>query len=388
MRCSPAHPRSRGEHYGVVGEGGDDPGSSPLARGALRRVDGTGTVTGLIPARAGSTGRRARGSAETSAHPRSRGEHEADAAKYAANVGSSPLARGAHRGGWGVMGWAGLIPARAGSTGSQRRCPGASWAHPRSRGEHLGDEATPDPGLGSSPLARGARLGGADAGADNGLIPARAGSTTVPDGVSRTSPAHPRSRGEHLPGPECRAAVAGSSPLARGAHGLQRVGHPRQRLIPARAGSTATCTPTSARRRAHPRSRGEHTWEAFTPLNRDGSSPLARGALPAAGGGRQGARLIPARAGSTPSRPPRWWRRPAHPRSRGEHLTPGTLDGNTAGSSPLARGALAPADDLGLLVGLIPARAGSTSASRWSRCPPRAHPRSRGEHEPLGCPST
>ena len=50
-----AHPRSRGEHYGLYTTGAVDEGSSPLARGTQRVHSGNQRIPGLIPARAGNT---------------------------------------------------------------------------------------------------------------------------------------------------------------------------------------------------------------------------------------------------------------------------------------------------------------------------------------------
>ena len=71
---------------------------------------------------------------------------------------------------------------------------------------------------------------------------------------------------------------------------------------------------------------------------------------------------------------------PDHPRSRGEHVLPVMVSVSLYGSSPLARGALVRELLSGLAAGIIPARAGSTTACRTSRTSPRDHPRSRGEH--------
>ena len=90
--------------------------------------------------------------------------------------------------------------------------------------------------------------------------------------------------------------------------------------------------------------------------------------------------LIPARAGSTvPTRGTRWLGR-AHPRSRGEH--PGGMVNVIvwSGSSPLARGARRRSTPPGRSLGLIPARAGSTEPGDLLAHLGEAHPRSRGEH--------
>ena len=52
-------------------------GSSPLTRGAQVGVFVEAELGGLIPAHAGSTGRRCTAPACMRAHPRSRGEHAA-----------------------------------------------------------------------------------------------------------------------------------------------------------------------------------------------------------------------------------------------------------------------------------------------------------------------
>ena len=69
-----------------------------------------------------------------------------------------------------------------------------------------------------------------------------------------------------------------------------------------------------------------------------GSSPLTRGKPFGMRNVSPGWGLIPAHAGKTlRSCDPRALRR-AHPRSRGENLTPGTGASLSAGSSPLTRG--------------------------------------------------
>ena len=111
-----------------------------------------------------------------------------------------------------------------------------------------------------------------------------------------------------------------------------------------------------------------------------GSSPLARGARCCAIGVVRSTRIIPARAGSTVPRRDSIGRAWDHPRSRGEHeiqLIPAWLGD---GSSPLARGALSDRTIDVLVVGIIPARAGSTPDSPTLQETDSDHPRSRGEH--------
>ena len=153
-----AHPRSRGEHEGQGRAGRGERGSSPLARGTLffRRVDNL--VSGLIPARAGNTMRRCLRFPIRRAHPRSRGEHGATFAAFRDPSGSSPLARGTRWDDAPLETFTGLIPARAGNTVYASWVPRKFRAHPRSRGEHGAQAARAAGEVGSSPLARGTHL--------------------------------------------------------------------------------------------------------------------------------------------------------------------------------------------------------------------------------------
>ena len=74
---------------------------------------------GLIPARAGNIAPVAGYGCGGGAHPRSRGEHLGDILKNAWKLGSSPLARGTYKLTPGGAGIGGLIPARAGNISLQ-----------------------------------------------------------------------------------------------------------------------------------------------------------------------------------------------------------------------------------------------------------------------------
>ena len=131
-------------------------------------------------------------------------------------VGSSPLARGTHSDNFSERQVTGLIPARAGNTVDFFEWPPRCWAHPRSRGEHVVSHSPLSSFRGSSPLARGTRNGRSVHKRRDGLIPARAGNTLKTSSPVSLVWAHPRSRGEHLPGEHESGAYEGSSPLARG----------------------------------------------------------------------------------------------------------------------------------------------------------------------------
>ena len=110
-------------------------------------------------------------------------------------------------------------------------------------------------------------------------------------------------------------------------------------LIPAHAGSTRCGVLGLLRRRAHPRSRGEHSITRHTSTFSAGSSPLTRGAPIANLSDYFVFGLIPAHAGSTILPAGEKFARWAHPRSRGEHLILGREFRLRGGSSPLTRGA-------------------------------------------------
>ena len=151
----------------------------------------------------------------------------------------------------------GLIPARAGNTEHGEHGHRRIGAHPRSRGEHLSAPAGATSAKGSSPLARGTRV--------EHLL------------KFQKPRAHPRSRGEHQEHYKGQPRQMGSSPLARGTPDgdwARRVGIG---LIPARAGNTSLTSHQPHAKRAHPRSRGEHLYSVISTYFIVGSSPLARG---------------------------------------------------------------------------------------------------------------
>ena len=159
----------------------------------------------------------------------------------------------------------------------------------------LGCECKP----GSSPPVRGALQVGKGCSCIHGLIPARAGSTSRPSVQSRGGRAHPRPCGEHPMKFRKRSTVLGSSPPVRGAPSAGHELKDQRGLIPARAGSTKLPNLPRNSARAHPRPCGEHSWRALRMSGVLGSSPPVRGALDAIGVSLPPNGLIPARAGST-----------------------------------------------------------------------------------------
>ena len=176
------------------------------------------------------------------------------------------------------------------------------------------------------------------------------------------------------------ASASGSSPLTRGTlHGAGNRVY-RCRLIPARAGNTSGKSPTGRAQSAHPRSRGEHSTSIFLVWLKPGSPPLARGTHLALLYGANAFRLTPARAGNTSARKWSISSPAAHPRSRGEHFYRRRCGCLRRGSPPLARGTQDRVRAYLAAYRLTPARAGNTVAKRSLRRWVKAHPRSRGEH--------
>ena len=174
--------------------------------------------------------------------------------------------------------------------------------------------------------------------------------------------------------------TGGSSPLTRGKQPVQGFLGLPVRLIPARAGKTVARLRRRDHPKAHPRSRGENLLHVGIGHGAAGSSPLARG-KPWNGLDADGTPgLIPARAGKTTAARRRGRETWAHPRSRGENGLLSCARAGTGGSSPLARGKRDPGGDADRVEGLIPARAGKTYPRCGGQSPAEAHPRSRGEN--------
>ena len=152
------HPRSRGEYAEESRYDCRKQGSSPLSRGILSGHIRNHRTGRIIPALAGNTIVFLASADLTTDHPRSRGEYWGRTLESRIMSGSSPLSRGipCHR----ILTWCSprIIPALAGNTVAHtcKRC--ATWDHPRSRGEYLGQHVNNMNAGGSSPLSRGIRL--------------------------------------------------------------------------------------------------------------------------------------------------------------------------------------------------------------------------------------
>ena len=192
---------------------------------------------------------------------------------------------------------------------------------------------------------------------------------------------HPRSRGVYSLPYGVRHTPKGSSPLARGLPASGGAAHGRVRIIPARAGFTRMSRNTVPACEDHPRSRGVYINDVRDGRAHLGSSPLARGLLPAGAGRLSGGGIIPARAGFTSWILIMTGIRRDHPRSRGVYSSPDGCRISGRGSSPLARGLLGGVADRRRNTRIIPARAGFTYIDKWGEIKARDHPRSRGVYD-------
>ena len=257
--------------------------------------------------------------------------------------GSSPLARGLRVGDLSGPDRRRIIPARAGFTQDQCASAGPKPDHPRSRGVYGAGRINIPP--------------------HTGIIPARAGFTLRLAETPRSSGDHPRSREVYKFGMRAAIARTGSSPLARG---LRAWHHPSGHvvgIIPARAGFTPHSSISCMPAKDHPRSRGVYHLIPQLSDHRLGSSPLARGLPPHESRSLWTGRIIPARAGFTPGGSGSMTPTEDHPRSRGVYSHVVSCGVEAGGSSPLARG-LPGARVVGPRAErIIPARAGFTAAT-------------------------
>ena len=294
-------------------------GSSPLTRGKLGELVHFLRGHRLIPAHAGKTVVEPVWTNVSTAHPRSRGENAREMTGLTQVQGSSPLTRGKLGEGRGGPGCQRLIPAHAGKTRAWSWCRWSPAAHPRSRGENLGDDDARQGEAGSSPLTRGKLQGRTCVRRSVRLIPAHAGKTKDVSVIAPTTRAHPRSRGENLATFALGLGVGGSSPLTRGKRHVRPVVGPWGGLIPAHAGKTGVGIVEVVGAGAHPRSRGENIDGQRETAEDWGSSPLTRGKQRLHRAAHHYSGLIPAHAGKTPRASRQRLGTRAHPRSRGEN---------------------------------------------------------------------
>ena len=222
------------------------------------------------------------------------------------DYGSSPRVRGTLCNDRMDGGHERIIPARAGNTVSNSLVIVFSPDHPRACGEHIVALRFSSAWSGSSPRVRGTRQAAQPPRLCGRIIPARAGNTLHGEHARKESPDHPRACGEHIIRLITGGRVDGSSPRVRGTRFHTGPRTYAWRIIPARAGNTFAVPKCGDPSADHPRACGEHTFERVLFMLPTGSSPRVRG-TPLRGQCRHSiGRIIPARAGNTPSDSERW----------------------------------------------------------------------------------
>ncbi len=152
------------------------------------------------------------------------------------------------------------------------------------------------------------------------------------------------------------------------------------RFIPAGAGNTGAKLPKLLNNTVYPRWRGEHPRKPTLEADTVGLSPLARGTPELLGSLIIAGRFIPAGAGNTPDRPGRIFGSPVYPRWRGEHFYQNVIITDCGGLSPLARGTQLCQQPIRQCDRFIPAGAGNTPKYDNTNAVDAVYPRWRGEH--------
>ena len=178
--------------------------------------------------------------------------------------------------------------------------------HPRIRGVHLYMVSDTYIIGGSSPHTRGTLAPQAINAAISRIIPAYAGYTQKSPVFPGSFRDHPRIRGVHVARLASEAASQGSSPHTRGTQNMVVVAWPPCRIIPAYAGYTKHTAPTGGEREDHPRIRGVHLCLLESLSSLLGSSPHTRGTPAYCLGGPTPGRIIPAYAGYTLKKCPKY----------------------------------------------------------------------------------
>ena len=215
-----------------------------------------------------------------------------------------------------------IIPACAGSSPSWAPWRQGGWDHPRVCGEQALYHIPIDTRGGSSPRVRGAEGSACRSRIGRRIIPACAGSSSG-GRRPRTPPwDHPRVCGEQPTVLPAHDMVAGSSPRVRGAGHEVGEAASLAGIIPACAGSRSCPRASACFGWDHPRVCGEQRLaDAYQKVGK-GSSPRVRGAASARPSVIASHGIIPACAGSSPTRSPRRQPPGDHPRVCGEQPLP------------------------------------------------------------------
>ena len=231
----------------------------------------------FIPACAGNRDHPLRVRRPDSVHPRVRGEQVRGVEPQSLPDGSSPRARGTVR--RRRVRWHPdrFIPACAGNSLCCSVCSLVLSVHPRVRGEQAIEPQPQSFEIGSSPRARGTGRRRDHYGGLQRFIPACAGNRQKPTYPHHRPPVHPRVRGEQFELRDWVQRNYGLSPRARGTVELFQVKHGERRFIPACAGNRKQAISDHTGLAVHTRVRGEQLAGSAGFLDDGGSSPRARG---------------------------------------------------------------------------------------------------------------
>ena len=175
-------------------------------------------------------------------------------------------------------------------------------------------------------------------------------------------------------------AVDGSSPRVRGKRCGAASVAPRVRIIPARAGQTPARPPSPSLCPDHPRACGANNALPDNPMSMYGSSPRVRGKPDQRRDPVRRERIIPARAGQT-----RWCReyripKPDHPRACGANLSTSSNSNSSAWIIPARAGQTVWGGQRGASRADHPRACGAnSSASAVTVTLPGSSPRVRGK---------
>ena len=198
-------------------------GSSPWARGTQFKNRHTPRIQRFIPVGTGNTRSNSERSASRTVHPRGHGEHFFNFVDGGSTGGSSPWARGTLLSSNPALKHHRFIPVGTGNTALSNPVFALSAVHPRGHGEHTASPSLRNLYCGSSPWARGTHKGLQPIWLVARFIPVGTGNTIAPTHKQVKSPVHPRGHGEHLAGVVAANAAHGSSPWARGTPTIPQV---------------------------------------------------------------------------------------------------------------------------------------------------------------------
>ena len=179
-------------------------GSPPRVRGKGGVKVAVKNNTGIIPARAGKSGRSVRWGWQTRDHPRACGEKLVNARPLRAVPGSPPRVRGKVAQLEVVQHGVGITPARAGKRPDRSLRSMQPRDHPRACGEKPMLQCCKALTAGSPPRVRGKALARTGLDAAAGITPARAGKSSRRARQPRSAGDHPRACGEK--GKRCGSA--------------------------------------------------------------------------------------------------------------------------------------------------------------------------------------